>query len=308
MRKKLPPLNALRSFEAAARHTSFKDAANELCVSHSAISHQIKLLEDHLGVELFTRKARAVELTRAGKLYYPVLRDAFDHILEVTRQIMAPQAADIITIQVYSTLAIRWLIPRLPKFQIAFPDIQIRLNTAQSDVNFAHDDVDACIKIGKAVEPDLHYRYLFSSEVFPVCSPSLLSGKKGIDSPEDLEKLPLLQVHTSPRDWLIWLRAHGLEHLDPTTGLMFDSYDHALATASQGLGVALGMQPYLNRELALGTLVEIFKGHRVNHEDDWFFVCREGKQTQRKVAVFSDWLQQQIQLDSESFVREQLAE
>ena len=205
MRKKLPPLNALRSLEAAARHTSFKDAANELCVSHSAISHQVKLLEDHLGVELFTRKARAVELTRAGKLYYPVLRDAFDHILEVSQQIMAPHAADVVTVQVYSTLAIRWLIPRLPQFQASFPDIQIRLNTAQTDVDFARDDVDACIMIGKAVDDDLHYRYLFSSELFPVCSPSLLTQGGGIKTPQDLAYQTILQVYPSSKDWAIWL-------------------------------------------------------------------------------------------------------
>ena len=299
MRKKLPPLNALRSFEAAARHTSFKEAANELCVSQSAISHQIKLLEDHLGVELFTRKARAVELTRAGKIYYPVLRNAFDHIVEATSQITTPNAAGVVTVQIYSTLAIRWLIPRLPQFQTNHPDIQVRLNTAQTDVDFAHDDVDACVMIGKAVEDDLHYRYLFSSEIFPVCSPSLLTRGHGIASPQDLEKQTILQVHPSSKDWDIWLNAHSLESIDPNSGLMFDSYDHALATAAQGLGVALGMQPYLARELALGTLVEIFEGERVGHDDDWFFVCRKGKEKIRKIAVLSDWLYEQVRADSD---------
>ena len=301
MRKKLPSLTALRSFEAAARHSSFKDAAIELCVSHSAISHQIKLLEDQLGVELFTRKARSVELTRAGKIYFPVLRDAFDSINEATEQITAPHAAGVVTIQVYSTFAIRWLIPRLPQFQARNPDIQVRLNTAQTDVDFAHDDVDACVRIGRPLEPDLHQRFLFASELFPVCSPSLLAGATPLAAPQDLAGHTILQVPPSAKDWGIWLRAHNLERVDPNSGLMFDSYDHALATAAQGLGVALGMQPYMARDLAAGTLVEIFPGERIPHEDDWYFVCRKGKETSRKIAVFSDWLQAQIQADPDNF-------
>lgn len=301
VRKHLPPLNALRSFEAAARHTSFKDAADELCVSHSAISHQIKLLEKNLGVELFSRKARAVELTRTGKLYYPVLREAFNNILDATEQITSPHAAGVVTVQLYSTFAIRWLIPRLPNFQLQHPDVQLRLNTAQNDVDFAHDDVDACIRIGLPDDPDLFYRHLFSAEIYPVCSPSLLTQGGGIRTPQDLENFTILQVHPSPKDWDIWLRANSLEHIDPNSGLLFDSYDHALATAVQGLGVALGMPAYLSRELASGTLVELFKGSQVSHTDDWYFVCRKGKENSRKITVFRDWLCEQIQVDAECF-------
>lgn len=301
MRKKLPSLTALRSFEAAARRSSFKDAAIELCVSHSAISHQVKLLEEQLGVELFTRKARSVELTRAGAIYFPVVRDAFDSINEATEQIIAPHAAGVVTIQVYSTFAIRWLIPRLPQFQLRNPDIQIRLNTAQTDVDFAHDDVDACVRIGRPLEPDLHQQLLFSSELFPVCSPGLLTDSEGLSTPQDLVRHTILQVPPSAKDWDIWLHAHQLEHVDPNSGLMFDSYDHALATATQGLGVAMGMQPYMARDLAAGTLVEIFPGERIAHEDAWYFVCRKGKENSRKIAVFSDWLVAQIQADPDNF-------
>ena len=136
MRQKLPPLNALRSFEAAARHKSFRQAAEELCVSHSAISHQVKLLEDYLGTRLFTRQARSVDLTKAGRTYYPILRHAFDQIAEGTASVMTPYGPSAITIQLYSIFAIRWLIPRLPSFQAANPDIQVRLQTSQADVNF----------------------------------------------------------------------------------------------------------------------------------------------------------------------------
>jgi LysR family glycine cleavage system transcriptional activator len=300
MRKKLPSLTALRSFEAAARHGSFKAAADELCVSHSAISHQVKLLEGQLGVDLFVRKARAVELTRAGQAYFPVLRGAFDAIGEATEHLLAPQGAGVLTLQVYSTFAIRWLIPRLSEFQARHPEVQVRLHTAQTDVDFAHDDVDACVRIGQPQQPDLHIDYLFSSQLFPVCSPALLDAG-GLCSAADLAHHTLLQVAPSPRDWDTWLHAHGLDSLDPNAGLVLDSYDIALATAAQGLGVALGRQPYMAREFAAGTLVEVFPGARIPHEDDWYFVCRRGREFTSKVALFRDWLLAQIGEDPENF-------
>ena len=201
MRKKIPPLTALRSFEAAARHCSFRDAAEELCVSHSAISHQIKQLESHLGVELFTRKSRAVELTKLGRLYYPILREAFDRIAEGTELVTAPHSASILTVQMYSTFAIRWLIPRLPGFNKAHPEIQVRLNTSQADVDFQQDDVDLCVMIGEPSSAALHYDHLFDSLMFPVGSPALLSGDPPLGSPGDLGSATILQVYPSRKDW-----------------------------------------------------------------------------------------------------------
>lgn len=301
MRSKLPSLNALRSFEAAARHCSFKNAATELCVSHSAISHQVKLLEEHLGIELFTRKARAVELTQAGRLYYPVLRQSFDNILEATERLLAPNSPSVVTIQVYSTLAIRWLIPRLAEFKARHPNIQVRLNTSQSDVDFDHDDVDACIRIGRSPAGSLHHRFLFSSEIFPVASPQLLANNVTIEKPGDISQVTLLQVYPSSTDWDLWLEAKGLGHIDPNSGLQFDSYDHALATAAQGLGVALAMQPYAARELEAGALIELFPGERVNHVEDWYFVCRKGRESTEKIAAFSNWLTEHIEADKNLF-------
>ncbi len=298
---KLPPLNALRSFEAAARHCSFKNAAIELCVSHSAISHQVKLLEEHLGVELFTRKARAVELTSAGQAYYPALREAFDQILEATNRILAPNSPSVITVQIYSTLAIRWLIPRLAEFKSVYPDIQVRLNTSQSDVDFDHDDVDACIRIGRSSSGGLHHGFLFSTEIFPVASPQLLAEQPGVTALKDLEKHTLLQVYPSHKDWDLWLEAKELDHIDPNAGLQFDSYDHALATAAQGLGVALAMQPYVGRDLTSGALIELFPGERVKHLDDWYFVCRKGRENTEKIQSFRNWLVNQIQEERELF-------
>lgn len=299
MRKKIPPLNSLKSFEAAARHCSFRNAADELFVSVSAISHQIKQLEHVLNVELFTRKTRSVELTKIGKQYYPILRDAFDKIAEGTNLILEPTQSDVLTIQLYSTLAIRWIIPRLPDFQSKYPDISVRLHTSQFDVDFNESDVDACVKIGNRAANGLHYSYLFSSDVFPVCSPNILTGKEQLSRPEQLNDFTILQVYPSHRDWYIWLDEVGCASVDPESGLQFDSYDHSISTALQGMGVALGMQPYVNKELSAGLLIEPFPDMRVKHHSDWYFVYRQEKFEQKKIQLFETWLLEQVKADPE---------
>lgn len=172
----MPSLNSLRALEAAARHLSFKAAAEELSVSQSAVSHQINALEESLGLPLFARKTRSVELTRKGRLYYPVLRNALDSIAEGTQMILEENSTAVLTVQVYSTFTIRWLLPRLARFQEQHEEVQIRLHTAQADVNFDQEDVDAAIMIGQPTNASLHYDHLFDCELFPLCS-SLLPGK-----------------------------------------------------------------------------------------------------------------------------------
>ena len=297
MRKRLPPLNALRTFEAAARNGSFKHAAEELCVSHSAVSHQIKRLERYLGVELFVRKARSVELTKLGRDYYPVLRGAFDRIAEGTDRIFKPDKPDILTVQSYSTFAIRWLIPRLPGFRDRHPEIQVRLHTSQWDVDFEHEDIDVCIFIGDGTRSDLHYDFLFSSSIFPVCSPSLLKNGDSFESLDELARHTLLQVYPSEKDWWTWLEKNGVEGVDPDSGLQFDSYDTALNTAVQGHGIALGMEPFVNRDLEAGLLVEPLPGRRVSSRGDWYLVCRKEKANADKVTKFRAWMLSEIQHD-----------
>ncbi|GMG86149.1 transcriptional regulator GcvA [Biformimicrobium ophioploci] len=296
MAKKIPPLNALRSFEAAARHCSFRDAADELCVSHSAISHQVKLLERYLGLELFLRKARSVELTRSGKLYYPILREAFEKISEGTESLLAPRRPKVLTLQLYSTFAIRWMIPRLSDFQRAHPDVSVRLTMSQIDVDFDHGEVDACIRVGRSGGKNLDHLLLFSNQLFPVCSPRTLEQHR-LEKPEDLAQAPILQVYPSEEDWPAWLEGSGVQGVQPTAGLQFDSYDHALSAAMQGVGVALAMQPFVSRELSSGLLVEPFPAHRVDNPNRWYFVTRKDKAQQPKIQKFRDWLQSAIEAD-----------
>ena len=297
MRSRFPSLNALRTFEAAARHSSFKAAADELFVSHSAVSHQIKLLEQNLGVDLFLRKPRSVELTRPGRAYYPILRDAFDRIAEGTELIVNAKVHSTLTLQVYSTFAIRWLIPRISDLSQQHPELKLRLHTSQSDVDFEHDDVDLCVMIGRRSKPSLRYDYLFSSRIFPVCSSAMLDQYSLTDDPNNLAKAPLLQVYPSRRDWWIWLEENGIESVNPDSGQQFDSYDLAMNAAMQGIGVALGMEPFVNRDLQTNLLREPYPDRRVYSPNDWYLVCRQEKSEHPDVTRFREWLLGQVAAD-----------
>ncbi len=298
MKRKLPPLNALRAFEAAARHCSFRLAAEELSVSHSAISHQVKLLEDHLNIELFMRKARSVDLTKLGRFYYPVLRDAFDRMAEGTELILKPQSATVITVHLYSTFAVRWLIPRLADFQKQYPEIQVRLNTSQYDVDFNHDDVDVSVMIGSNTRNDIHYELLFNSRIFPVCSPGYRDLHNIEEDAASLSKHTLLQVYPSEQDWYYWLKSNNAEQVNTDEGLRFDSYDHAISSALAGVGIALGITPYVEKELREGHLVEPFN-KRLSHPDNWYLAYRKERRDQPKIKIFQSWLKEQIDKDED---------
>ena len=297
MRTRLPSLNALRFFESAARLGSFKAAAGELCVSRSAVSHQVKKLELQLDVKLFLRKASVLELTRVGRAYYPILRDAFDRISEGTDMVVAPTGRSTITIQIYSTFAIRWLIPRMPQLQQQHPEIMVRLHTSQSDVDFDHDDVDMCVMIGAPNRADLQYDFLFTSRVFPVCNPAYVAELDLLGHPERLRHAQILQVYPSSLDWWVWLQDNDIEGVDPDSGQQFDSYDHAMNAAMQSMGVALGMEPFIVRDLEAGLLVEPFPGKRVYTRGDWYLVCRAEKVGNPDINIFRHWLVEQIKAD-----------
>lgn len=299
--RKLPSLNALRAFEAAARHLSFKAAASELNVSQSAVSHQIKTLENQLGFSLFARHPRAVKLTMRGQIYYPILREAFDQIAEGTNIMLNKTSQTVMNIQVYSTFTTRWLLPRLKGFQESNKNIQVHLHTSQSNTDFHHDSVDLGILIGQANNLSLHYDHLFDSELFPVCSPDYLAKNGPIESPRDLAKHSLLQVYPSPDDWPNWLaeQQNVLLKLNPNMQLHMESYNDAFESAAQGLGIALGQQPYLSRELADGSLVELFPEQRVKNPNHWYLACRVEQQQRPKIEIFRQWILSEIAKDSE---------
>jgi LysR family glycine cleavage system transcriptional activator len=299
--RRLPSVNALRVFEAAARHLSFKAAAAELNVTQSAVSHQIKSLEESLSIQLFDRKPRAVELTRKGKLYYPILRNAFDSIAEGTEMILEESTKTVMTVQVYSTFTIRWLLPRLERFQLRNEHMQIRLHTSQANTDFEQDDVDVAVMIGHPDNPALHYDHLFDAELFPVCSPGYLKKHGPFNSFEDLVGHSLLQVYPSANDWRVWLSEKGLHQINPDSSkqLQMQSYNDALSSAVQGFGIALGQQPYIAHDLKIGALVEIFPGQRIRNPSGWYLACRTEKNHNPIVEAFRSWLLEEIHNDQD---------
>lgn len=295
-RARLPSLNSLRAFEAAARHLSLKKAAVELCVSQSAISHQIKTLETQLGTALFLRQARGVELTSKGQLYYPALRSAFNTIAEATALVREQESRGVITIQVYATFAIRWLLPRLARFQQAYPELQVRLHTNQRDADLEHNDIDAAIMIGKP-PPAMASQELFRAQMRPVCSPGFLQREGPIESPEDLMGKLLLQVYPSSEDWPNWFSGVGLSNRGLAGSLQLESYEVAINSAESGMGIMLGQEPYIAKSLQAGTLVEPLPLSTVENPNRWHLVSRPERWETSKLRTLRLWLEEQITED-----------
>ena len=288
--RRLPSLSALRAFEAAARHGSFRAAADELNVTHSAISHQVKALEDHLNVPLFSRGGRAVRLTEEGRILFPILRESFDNIVAGTDMLRRRQSAGPLTIQVYVTLAVRWLLPRLHAFSQAQPDVQVALATSYTDWDFARGEVDAGILFVETKHADLDYTLLGKGRLFPVCAPALLKSGPPLRTPEDLRHHRLLDVYPAKHDWPDWLRAAGVESLAPNvSGARFDSYLLALEEAASGSGVSLALEAFVADDLKRGRLVMPFD-LKVECRRPWYFVCPKERRNEPRVAKFRDWL------------------
>ena len=295
-RRDLPPLRALTAFEAAARLGSFRLAAGELGITRSAVSHQVKSLEQRLGVQLFRRDARRAELTQAGHTYFPSVREAFDQIEAQTRALRPAVSDNELTVQVYVTVALKWLIPRLHDFERRYPDMKVRLSTSYFDWDFDEKNVDVGFILARNRAPEHYYRLLFRSLLTPVCSPELLKGPNALRSPQDLKKHKLLYVYTAEEDWHIWLEAAGVAGITLSDRLAFDSYILAQEAAIEGRGVAMTIGPFATEEVKLGRLVQPFP-LRVPHRHNWLFACAGEHRIKPKVKRFEDWLVRQVAAD-----------
>jgi LysR family glycine cleavage system transcriptional activator len=288
MARRLPSLNALRAFEAAARHLSFSRAADELSVTHAAVSHQIKALEADLGVSLFRRITRGVRLTEAGQAYLPVLRDAFDAIAETTARLRADEESGLLTVATTPSFAARWLVPRLGGFYADHPEIDVRLYPSIELIDFARDDVDIAVRFGRGDWSGVRAEHLLCLDMFPVCSPALLDRPHPLRTPEDLRNHTLL--HEDVReDWRRWLLAAGIEDIDFARGPMFHDTSLLLQAAVAGLGVAIAHSALVNDDLAAGRLVRPFET-RLATDVGFYVVCPEGAVARPKVRAFRDWL------------------
>jgi LysR family glycine cleavage system transcriptional activator len=277
-------LNGIKAFEAAARTGSFAGAGAELNVSAAAVSRMVHLLEQRLGVALFERKANRLATTSAGRAYQSGLTPIFDALASLTAQVTAPSGVRVLTVGVGPTFAMRWLIPRLTDFRKEAPGIDVRITTGGAAAPFA-DDWNCGIKLGGGEWPGLVAEPLFAADLVPVCAPRLAEQLK---RPADLKGPSLLRVAHSPDDWPLWLKAAGVARVS-LHGVEFQFYGQALQAAADGLGVAMGIRPYIDDDLAAGRLVAPFaltvpKGMR------WYLVYRSFQTEQRDFAAFRRWI------------------
>jgi LysR family glycine cleavage system transcriptional activator len=290
MTARLPSLNGLRAFEAAARHLSFTRAASELNVTQTAISHQIKRLEEELGVRLFVRQNRALELTREARDYLPGIRAAFNDLRLATDRLLQKGDDNVLTISTLASFAAKWLLPRLSAFQAAHPEIDVRITTSTSLVDFARDNVDAAIRYGRGQWPGVRSMWLMADEVFPVCSPELLNGKHPLRQPEDLKHHVLLNTSSYEDDWRQWLTAAGLPpDISEQRGVTFDLVFMTVQAAIDGAGVAMGRTTYVRDDIAKGRLVVPFD-IALPVDAGFYLVSPEGGIDRPKLRAFRQWL------------------
>jgi len=297
--RRLPPLNALRSFEAAARHGSFNKAADELYVTPSAVSHQVKTLEEFLDVRLFLREKRKVTLTSAGERYLASVQLALDEIDSATRRLMASPNSVAVTITVAPAFLSRWLIPRIGQFQAEYPDVELRLSASSGsgEVDFDHSDTDMAVYFGRGAWRDLEMDHLFNLRLVPVCSPRLLEGSKPLKSPADLKHHTLIRVANRPDEWPRVLRKAGVSSTDIGRVMSFSSTSLAMSAAMEGVGIALGDEKLVEREVRYGQLVKLFE-LVLDSGNSFYLVYPKGRQLTYGMKAFRDWVLEALAHDA----------
>ena len=285
---RLPTLNALRAFEAAGRHLSFTRAADQLHVTQAAVSHQIKSLEEQLGMRLFRRGPRGLLLTDAGQAYLPEVREAFARLTAATDRLLEGDAAAAITVSVLTSFAARWLVPRLRRFRAIHPEIDVRVSANDRVADFDRDDVDVAIRYGSGHYPGLRADRFMTEELFPVCSPALIDGDPPLRCTADLRHHVLL--HDDMRsDWAMWLLAAGVEGVDPRRGPSFSDSSMVLQAAADGQGVALGRSALAADDLIAGRLVRPFD-ISLPVEYAYYIVSPQRAADRPNIESFREWL------------------
>ena len=282
--RKLPFLNGIRAFEAAARAKGFAKAADELHVTPAAISRMVQLLEQRIGVPLFERKPNRLALTAAGIAYQAGLTQIFDQLANLTAQVTAMAGSRVLTIGVGPTFATRWLIPRLADFQKKEPDLEVRFVTGGATVPY-NDEWTCGIRLGRGDWPDFSADRLFAAELMPVCSPTIA---KRLKTPNDLRNTTLLRVAHAADDWPRWLKAAELPKIR-LKGPEFEYYGQALQAAADGVGVAMGITPYVDDDVKAGRLVAPF-AKSVSKGEHWYLIYRVGRKEEAAFKAFRSWI------------------
>lgn len=296
MTRSLPPLNALRAFEAAARHLSFTKAAAELNVTPAAVGHQVKALEELLGVRLFRRLTRALRLTDAGQAALPVLSEGFDKLVQGVDQMRARSDGGLLTISVSPSFGAKWLVPRLDRFRSRHPEIEIRIDGTDRRVDLMRGEADVALRYGPGGYDGLQVDRLFGQASTPVCSPALLKGEHPLRELTDLHHHTLLHVDwmDAEASWGMWLLAAGLGDIDPDRGPRFSMESLALQAAIDAQGVALIGALLVADDIAAGRLVQPFD-LRTPRSFSYYLLSRKEDAAQPKVAAFRAWLLEEAQ-------------
>jgi LysR family glycine cleavage system transcriptional activator len=298
------PFSALRVFESAARHLSFKRAAEELFITPAAVSQQIKGLEHQLGIKLFNRHNRGLSLTDNAKKGLPALTQGFDHLIESVRRIRSTNEESKLTVWMAPSFAAKWFIPRLHRFSDAHADIDLNISASPSLVdstaakntipaeNFRRDGVDIAIRFGKGDYPGCRVVKLFSVSAIPLCSPKLMQGEHPLRSPEDLQFHTLLHDDTKYEgrpDWKTWLKAAKVKNVDSSRGVHFNHGNLAINAAVDGQGVVLSMKSLASDDIAAGRLVVPFD-FSLPLEYAYYLITLEESSDSSNTTAFRDWL------------------
>lgn len=295
----LPPLNALRAFEASARHLSFTKAAAELGVTPGAVSHQIKALEEILGVRLFRRLTRALKLTEAGRRALPVMSEGFQRLGEAVELLRADDAEGELKVATPTTFAAKWLVPRLHHFQARHPEISVRIDAANTMVDLQSGEADIAVRYGSGIYPKLRVEPLIGGEfIAPLCSPALCEGPEGLKKPEDLEHHTLIHLEIEQLNfgwptWEMWLKAAGVDHVCASRGPVFAQHDLAINAAIAGQGVVLASVLFMEPDIAAGRLVipfDLGSGTKFQSDFQYYLVTAHEAVRRPKVAAFREWL------------------
>lgn len=289
MARRLPPLNALRAFEVAARHNSFTGAAEELRVSHAAISRHVRALEARLGVALFHRAKRGVELTAAGARYLQAVSAAFDAIAEATETVAGPDQAQI-RVNVHPAFGARWLIRRLDRFREAHPDYEVVLDATPQLIDLARDEADLCIRNGAGAWPGTVCDLLVRSRLYPVGAPGLLHESRGTVAPVDLRDFPILLDECDGSTWRRWFAAAGIVDADIGRGRRILETGLAIDAAIAGQGIALVDDFLVADDLAAGRLVKLSDLALSAPDCDYYLVSLDSTRRRRPIAAFCTWL------------------
>lgn len=288
MSRRLPPLNSLKVFEAAARHLSFTRAAEELFVTQAAVSHQVKALEEFLGLKLFRRRNRSLLLTEEGQSYFTDIKDIFTSLLEATDKVLERSEKGSLTISLQPSFAIQWLVPRLAGFNEQEPDIDVRIKAVDMDDGSLTDDVDVAIYYGRGNWPGLRADKLYQEYLVPLCAPRLLDGVKPLNSLSDLSKHNLLH-DTSRKDWKQFVNQHGIAGVNVNHGPIFSHSTMVLQAAAHGQGIALGNNVLAQPEIEAGRLVCPFDEVLVS-KNAFYVVCHAKQADVGRIATFRDWM------------------